>query len=63
MENPLSLSILRSKKTRGLSSAWGSARLSFRTLRELGPSSWRSLDLLLLSSSSREDCNTEKPIG
>lgn len=63
LENPLSLSILRSKKTRGLSSAWGSARLLSRTLRELGPSSWRSLDSLLLSSSSREDCNTEKPTG
>lgn len=63
MENPLSLSILRSKNTRGLSSAWGSARLSLDAFRKLGPSSWRPLDSLPLSSSSWEDCNTKKPTG
>lgn len=51
----VSLSILRSKKTRGLSSTRGSARLSSDALRKLGPSSWRPLDSLLLSSSSWED--------
>lgn len=59
-ENPLSLSILRSKKTRGLSSTRELERPSSRTARELGPSSWRSLDSLLLSASSRESCNTEE---
>lgn len=59
-ENPLSLSILRSKKTRGLSSTRELEGLSSRTPRELGPSSWRSLDSLLLSASSRESCNTEE---
>lgn len=59
LENPLSLSILRSKKTRGLSSDQRSVELSSRALRELGPSSCRSLDSLLLSSGSRKDCNTE----
>ena len=58
-ENPLSLSILRSKKTRGLSSDQRSVKLSSRALRESGPSSCRSLDSLLLSSGSRKDCNTE----